>query len=247
MPPFKRSCSFLLSSRRCRCHRCRRCCRHCCHHRHHRRHCRHRQVIVRRVHCCYHHPSWVPLNPHSLLPPRPPSATLHRHHRMPTPTVTTHHHRCHLAAAIERRQTLSLRSNAPAHRRRCPLPPQTNCRRALLPLNINARCEHLPPSNADACNYDPRVCNATNDHHTAISLSRVASAIVIGHQPPPPLPSIAASSTCSEYIPHMPPGGHACVQKQKSSPLSLRVYGIEGQTNTLSDPPLHVDHGDAIY
>ena len=28
---------------------------------------------------------------------------------------------------------------------------------------------------------------------------------------------------------------------------SPQVYGIEGQTNTLSDPPLHVDHGDAIY
>ena len=31
------------------------------------------------------------------------------------------------------------------------------------------------------------------------------------------------------------------------APLSRRVHGIEGQTNTLSDPPLHVDHGDAIY
>ena len=31
------------------------------------------------------------------------------------------------------------------------------------------------------------------------------------------------------------------------APLSRQVYGIGGQTNTPSDPPLHVDHGDAIY
>jgi hypothetical protein len=31
------------------------------------------------------------------------------------------------------------------------------------------------------------------------------------------------------------------------APLSPQVYGIGGQTNTLSDPPLHVDHGDTIY
>jgi hypothetical protein len=31
------------------------------------------------------------------------------------------------------------------------------------------------------------------------------------------------------------------------APLSPRVSGIEGQTHTLSDPPLHVDHGNAIY
>ncbi len=29
-------------------------------------------------------------------------------------------------------------------------------------------------------------------------------------------------------------------------PLSRRVSGIEGQTNTLLNPPLHVGHGDAI-
>ena len=31
------------------------------------------------------------------------------------------------------------------------------------------------------------------------------------------------------------------------APLSRQVYGIGGQTNTPSDPPLHVDHGDANY
>jgi hypothetical protein len=31
------------------------------------------------------------------------------------------------------------------------------------------------------------------------------------------------------------------------APLSWQVSGIAGQTNTLSDPPLHVDHGDADY
>ncbi len=31
------------------------------------------------------------------------------------------------------------------------------------------------------------------------------------------------------------------------SPLSWQVDGIVSQTNILSDPPFHVDHGDAIY
>ncbi len=31
------------------------------------------------------------------------------------------------------------------------------------------------------------------------------------------------------------------------APLSRRVDGISGQTNILSDPPLHVGHGDADY
>jgi hypothetical protein len=31
------------------------------------------------------------------------------------------------------------------------------------------------------------------------------------------------------------------------APLSWQVDGIVGQTNILSDPPFHVDHGDAIY
>jgi hypothetical protein len=29
--------------------------------------------------------------------------------------------------------------------------------------------------------------------------------------------------------------------------LSQQVDGIVGQTNILSDPPFHLDHGDAIY
>jgi hypothetical protein len=31
------------------------------------------------------------------------------------------------------------------------------------------------------------------------------------------------------------------------APFSRQVDGIVGQTNILSDPPFHVDHGDAIY
>ncbi len=31
------------------------------------------------------------------------------------------------------------------------------------------------------------------------------------------------------------------------APLSWQVDGIVGQTNILSDPSLHMDHGDAIY
>ncbi len=31
------------------------------------------------------------------------------------------------------------------------------------------------------------------------------------------------------------------------APLSWQVDGIAGQTNILSDPPFHVDHGNAIY
>ncbi len=31
------------------------------------------------------------------------------------------------------------------------------------------------------------------------------------------------------------------------APLSQQDDGIVGQTNILSDPPFHVDHGDAIY
>jgi hypothetical protein len=31
------------------------------------------------------------------------------------------------------------------------------------------------------------------------------------------------------------------------APLSWQDDGIEGQTNILSDPPFHVEHGDAIY
>ncbi len=31
------------------------------------------------------------------------------------------------------------------------------------------------------------------------------------------------------------------------APLSWQDDGIVGQTKVLSDPPFHVDHGDAIY
>jgi hypothetical protein len=31
------------------------------------------------------------------------------------------------------------------------------------------------------------------------------------------------------------------------APLSQKVDGIVGQTNTIFDPPFHVDYGDAIY
>jgi hypothetical protein len=31
------------------------------------------------------------------------------------------------------------------------------------------------------------------------------------------------------------------------APLSWQVDGIVGQTNILSNPPFHVDHGNAIY
>ncbi len=31
------------------------------------------------------------------------------------------------------------------------------------------------------------------------------------------------------------------------APLYWQVSGIAGQTNTLSNPPLHVDHGNADY
>ena len=42
----------------------------------------------------------------------------------------------------------------------------------------------------------------------------------------------------------LPPLSPETVSK---APLSPRVSGVEGQTNTLSDPPLHEGHGDAIY
>jgi hypothetical protein len=31
------------------------------------------------------------------------------------------------------------------------------------------------------------------------------------------------------------------------APLSRQDYGIKGQSNIQSDPPFHVDHGNAIY
>ena len=42
-------------------------------------------------------------------------------------------------------------------------------------------------------------------------------------------------------------GRQLFLETVSKAPLSLRVFGIEGQTNTLSDPPLHEGHGDAIY
>jgi hypothetical protein len=54
--------------------------------------------------------------------------------------------------------------------------------------------QNLPQSNADACNYDTRVCDASDDRSASISLSsdadgvaqgrRVTSAVVIGRHPP---------------------------------------------------------------
>jgi len=82
----------------------------------------------------------------------------------PAATAVEHHLRqCHLAAAVECRQTLSPDQTPLIAATVVYCYPQT-----LPPPNANARYEHLPHSNTDACNYNARVCNATGDHRTAI-------------------------------------------------------------------------------
>ncbi len=42
-------------------------------------------------------------------------------------------------------------------------------------------------------------------------------------------------------------GRQLFLETVSKAPLSPRVFDIEGQTNTLSDPPLHEGHSNAIY
>jgi hypothetical protein len=123
VPPFPMPHLLLLLS--CCC-----CCRHCCHCCLHCLHFRNCQVVVHRVLCCHRHPSRLPINPLSLLPPPccppslPPLNTVFNvycacHHcpSMPPSNADTscHHPPPLLSKAIFAAITLPLRSNTVKH------------------------------------------------------------------------------------------------------------------------------------
>ena len=56
------------------------------------------------------------------------------------------------------------------------------------------------------------------------------------------LDSLLGPLKCSNFL-----GRWLFRKTVNKAPLSLQVSGIVDQSNTLSDPPLHEGHGDAIY
>jgi hypothetical protein len=55
-------------------------------------------------------------------------------------------------------------------------------------ITDKCRCplQNLPPSNADACSYGTKVCDASDDHYAFISLSSDADNVAQGRQSRPP-------------------------------------------------------------